>query len=256
MDDLAGLLDGPHARDAFLLRIVMRRPWSIRVQDEAPLALIAVVRGRAWLVPDDGDPVSLRPGDVAVARGPDAIPDRRRPGVRHAGHHPSGRAVHHDRWGRAGRHAARSACARGAPTSTAPTTCWSARTASRATSAGGCSTPSPRSSSCAAPSSARPSSTCCDAEMAKDGTGPGGRARPPARRAAHRHAAGLVRPARRPRPRPGTGRTATRSSGRALRLIYHDPAERWTVALAGRRESACRAPRWPAGSPIWWATRR
>ena len=70
MDELAGLLDGPHARDAFLLRIVMRRPWSILVQDEAPLALVAVVRGRAWLVPEDGDPVSLRPGDVAVARGP------------------------------------------------------------------------------------------------------------------------------------------------------------------------------------------
>jgi AraC-like DNA-binding protein len=70
MDDLAGLLDGPRARDAFLLRVVMRRPWSILVQDEAPLAVVAVVRGRAWLVAEDGDPIALEPGDVAVARGP------------------------------------------------------------------------------------------------------------------------------------------------------------------------------------------
>ena len=33
MDALAGLLDGPRARDAFLLRSLMARPWSIRVQD-------------------------------------------------------------------------------------------------------------------------------------------------------------------------------------------------------------------------------
>lgn len=71
MDDLAGLLDGPRARDAFLLRVVMRRPWSIHVEDEAPLAVVAVVRGRARLLPEDGgDPVALEPGDVAVARGP------------------------------------------------------------------------------------------------------------------------------------------------------------------------------------------
>jgi AraC-like DNA-binding protein len=71
VDTLAHLLDGPRAREAFLLRPVMARPWAIRVQDEAPLSVTAVVRGRVWVTPDDGDPVRLGPGDVAVTRGPD-----------------------------------------------------------------------------------------------------------------------------------------------------------------------------------------
>jgi AraC-like DNA-binding protein len=46
-------------------------PWSLRIQDEAPLALIAIVRGQAWVVPDTAEPVRLRPGDIAITRGPD-----------------------------------------------------------------------------------------------------------------------------------------------------------------------------------------
>ena len=49
MDAIAGLLDGPRARDAFLLRSQMSPPWSLRVEDEAPLTVVAVVRGWAWL---------------------------------------------------------------------------------------------------------------------------------------------------------------------------------------------------------------
>jgi hypothetical protein len=45
MDAVAGLLDGPRARGAFLLRSTMDPPWSLRIQDEAPLTLVAVVRG-------------------------------------------------------------------------------------------------------------------------------------------------------------------------------------------------------------------
>jgi AraC-like DNA-binding protein len=71
VDALAGLLDGPRARGAFLLRMIMNPPWSVRVQDEAPLSLVAVVRGEAWVVPDSGDPTGLGPGDVAILRGPD-----------------------------------------------------------------------------------------------------------------------------------------------------------------------------------------
>ena len=71
MDALAGLLDGPRARGAFLLRSSMDPPWSLRIQDEAPLTLVAVVRGRAWTVPDGGRAVRLDHGDVAVIRGPD-----------------------------------------------------------------------------------------------------------------------------------------------------------------------------------------
>jgi AraC-like DNA-binding protein len=71
MDALAGLLDGPRARQAFLLRSSMDPPWSLRIQDEAPLTVIAIVRGEAWLIPDDGEPLHLRRGDVAIVRGPD-----------------------------------------------------------------------------------------------------------------------------------------------------------------------------------------
>ncbi|MEQ8718117.1 MAG: AraC family transcriptional regulator [Acidimicrobiales bacterium] len=70
MDELVGLLDGPRARSAFLLRCVMSPPWSLRVMDEAPLTVMAIASGSAWIVPDEGDPVRLGMGDVAVARGP------------------------------------------------------------------------------------------------------------------------------------------------------------------------------------------
>jgi AraC-like DNA-binding protein len=71
MDALSGLLDGPRARDAFLLRVVMRSPWSIRIEDEAPLSLVAMVAGQAWVCFDGAEPVPLAPGDVAVMRGPE-----------------------------------------------------------------------------------------------------------------------------------------------------------------------------------------
>lgn len=71
MDALAGLLDGPRARGAFLLRMVMEPPWSVRIEDRAPLCLMTVRHGEAWLLPDEGDgPLRLRSGDVAVVRGP------------------------------------------------------------------------------------------------------------------------------------------------------------------------------------------
>ena len=57
MDVLDGLLDGPRARGAFLLRSIMEPPWCLRVQDQAPLTLVGLVRGAAWVVPDVGEPV-------------------------------------------------------------------------------------------------------------------------------------------------------------------------------------------------------
>jgi AraC-like DNA-binding protein len=71
MDAVAGLLDGPRARGAFLLRSSMDPPWSLRIEDEAPLTVVAIVRGEAWILPADGDPVGLDEGDVAIVRGPD-----------------------------------------------------------------------------------------------------------------------------------------------------------------------------------------
>jgi len=70
MDAVAGLLDGPRARGAFLLRSVLDPPWSLRIEDEAPLTVVSVVRGEAWIVPDGAAPTRLGEGDVAILRGP------------------------------------------------------------------------------------------------------------------------------------------------------------------------------------------
>ncbi|WP_432192598.1 AraC family transcriptional regulator [Streptomyces sp. bgisy027] len=84
MDALAGLLEGPRARGAFMIRACFEPPWSIRIEDRAPLTVMVMVRGEAWVLPDQGERsekgvppaegrgrIRLRPGDLAIARGPD-----------------------------------------------------------------------------------------------------------------------------------------------------------------------------------------
>ncbi|MEZ3179113.1 AraC family transcriptional regulator [Streptomyces pimonensis] len=71
MDALTGLLEGLRARGAFMIRACFDPPWAIRVEDRAPLTVMVLVRGEAWIVPDGGERLRLRPGDLAVARGPD-----------------------------------------------------------------------------------------------------------------------------------------------------------------------------------------
>jgi AraC-like DNA-binding protein len=71
VDALAGFLTGPRARGAFLLRSVMEPPWSLRVQDEAPLTVAAVVAGTAWVRYDGDAAVRLDPRDIALLRGPE-----------------------------------------------------------------------------------------------------------------------------------------------------------------------------------------
>jgi AraC-like DNA-binding protein len=72
VDAVAGLLDGPRAREAFVLRSSMDPPWSLRIADEAPLTVIAVARGHAWVVLGaEASPQRLDTGDVAILRGPD-----------------------------------------------------------------------------------------------------------------------------------------------------------------------------------------
>ena len=71
MDAIAGLLDGPRARRAFLLRCTMDPPWALRIQDEAPLSVVAMLRGRACFVVDGQEPRWLDTDDVAMLRGPD-----------------------------------------------------------------------------------------------------------------------------------------------------------------------------------------
>ncbi len=71
MDALTGLLEGPRARGAFMIRACFDPPWAVRVADEAPLTVMLVVRGEALVLPDHGEPARLRAGDLAIARGPD-----------------------------------------------------------------------------------------------------------------------------------------------------------------------------------------
>ena len=87
MDPLADLLDGPRARGAFLLRSVLNPPWSLRIQDRAPLTLVAVVHGTAHVLPDTATPsISERATwPWSVVPTPIPLPTTRRPA---ANHHP------------------------------------------------------------------------------------------------------------------------------------------------------------------------
>jgi len=91
VDAVAALLEGPRARGAFLLRSSLDPPWCLRIQDEAPLTVVAVVRGHAWLQAGT-EPARLEQGDLAVLRGPDPYELADRPGrsptaVVHPGQH-------------------------------------------------------------------------------------------------------------------------------------------------------------------------
>ncbi|GIH96356.1 AraC family transcriptional regulator [Planobispora siamensis] len=70
MDPLAALLDGVRARSAAFCRVILEPPWSLRIADRAALALATTLHGAAWIVPDEGEPVLMRTGDVAVIKGP------------------------------------------------------------------------------------------------------------------------------------------------------------------------------------------
>ncbi|MFF8791194.1 AraC family transcriptional regulator [Streptomyces sp. NPDC015125] len=72
MDTLSGLLQSPKARGAFLLKSVFNPPWGLRIEDRAPLSLVTMLHGSAWVLRDGGEPAHLAPGDVAVLRGPEA----------------------------------------------------------------------------------------------------------------------------------------------------------------------------------------
>jgi len=73
MDSIGGLLDGPRARDAFVLRTVLDPPWSMRIEDRAPVTIMAAIRGEASIAhdADPGEPSRLRAGEIAVVRGPE-----------------------------------------------------------------------------------------------------------------------------------------------------------------------------------------
>jgi Cupin len=49
----------------------MNPPWALHIRDEAPLSLVAMLRGSACFVIDGHEPVWLDSGDVAILLGPD-----------------------------------------------------------------------------------------------------------------------------------------------------------------------------------------
>jgi AraC-like DNA-binding protein len=72
VDVLEQFLDGPRARSAFVLKVVLDAPWGMRIEDEAPLSVVSITHGKAWIVPlDSSTPIALTAGDVVIARGPD-----------------------------------------------------------------------------------------------------------------------------------------------------------------------------------------
>jgi AraC-like DNA-binding protein len=81
VDGLANLLDGPRGRGAFLQRTVMEPPWSFRMADEAPLGLVAVLQGTAWIVPDVGGAREVGAGSVSLVKAPTPVTLASAPGV-------------------------------------------------------------------------------------------------------------------------------------------------------------------------------
>ncbi|MFG2331005.1 AraC family transcriptional regulator [Streptomyces sp. NPDC048604] len=69
MDVLSDLLDGVRARGALFRRTVMDQPWSLCFASGSPLTLATMLRGRAWIIPADGEPVPVGTGDITVIRG-------------------------------------------------------------------------------------------------------------------------------------------------------------------------------------------
>jgi AraC-like DNA-binding protein len=71
MDPITALLDAPRAQGAFLLRVTMSPPWSVRIEDEAPLTVVAVTAGTACYIPEADEPIMLHPGDLLLIARPD-----------------------------------------------------------------------------------------------------------------------------------------------------------------------------------------
>jgi AraC-like DNA-binding protein len=71
VDSIAGLLDSPRARGALMLRALVEPPWSVRVVDRAPLSIVALASGTAWVTHDGAEPVRVGEGEIAILRGPD-----------------------------------------------------------------------------------------------------------------------------------------------------------------------------------------
>lgn len=70
MDRVSALLDGPRARGAFVVRCLLQPPWAIHVCDRAPLTIVAVARGEAWIT-QSAAASRVPEGSVALVAGPE-----------------------------------------------------------------------------------------------------------------------------------------------------------------------------------------
>ena len=91
----------------------MDPPWSLRIQDEAPLTLVAVVRGDAGVARRRRCDAPGR-GDVAIVRGPDHYTVADDPATRAAGRHPPRHSAARRPTASSSQRWWTSACARGA----------------------------------------------------------------------------------------------------------------------------------------------
>lgn len=66
---MSDLLADVRARAAVFRQTIMRPPWALRMASGAPLTLATMLRGHAWVVPDQHEPVLIGVGDIAVVRG-------------------------------------------------------------------------------------------------------------------------------------------------------------------------------------------
>ena len=97
---MSALLDGPRARGAFVVRCLLQPPWALHVCDRAPLSIVTVLRGEAWIA--QGSATAQVPeGSVALVAGPEpydlsSTPGRTPDVVIHPGQHcqrPNGESL-------------------------------------------------------------------------------------------------------------------------------------------------------------------
>ncbi|GAA2244806.1 AraC family transcriptional regulator [Streptomyces amakusaensis] len=69
MDALANLLYETRARGAVFGRSVLNPPWSLRFVGGAPLTLMTMLSGTAWVWPDHAEPLRVEPGDLVIVTG-------------------------------------------------------------------------------------------------------------------------------------------------------------------------------------------
>jgi len=72
VDVVTSLLEGPRARNAFVIRTQMAWPWALRIEDRAALTVIVILDGGGRLEhPSLHEPADLQTGDLALVRGPE-----------------------------------------------------------------------------------------------------------------------------------------------------------------------------------------